>query len=159
MSVVSYSRTYLWANLDKTLQGDTGAPSDEHGGPYGEPSIWAPRGGNYILKRLYFVFYVIITIISMAAFFHIDTSITPTTVLSVHQLILTVWPWWESLLTTTVSGPGKLWWILIHSALFSVSRQPNWLSASSSTISVKIKHLLPCTVAKVPKLSCHHCSQ
>ena len=41
MSVVSYSRTYLWANLDDTVQGDTGAPSDEHGGSYGEPSIWA----------------------------------------------------------------------------------------------------------------------
>ena len=26
--VVSYSRTYLWAYLDKTLQGDTGAPSE-----------------------------------------------------------------------------------------------------------------------------------
>ena len=72
LSVVSYSRKYLWANLDETLQGDPGAPSDEHGVV------------DSILKRLYFVFYVIIKIIIMAAFFHLDTSITPTTVLSVH---------------------------------------------------------------------------
>ena len=54
--------------------------------PYGPP------GGGLNLKRFYFVFYVIIKIINMAAFFHLDTSITPTAVLSVHQLILTVWP-------------------------------------------------------------------
>ena len=89
---MSYSRTFLWANLDETLEGDPGAPSDEHGWSYGEPSIRAPGSGDYILKRLYFVFYVIIKIIIMAAFFHLDTSITPTTVLSVHQLILNVWP-------------------------------------------------------------------
>ena len=91
LSVVSYSRTYLWANLDETLQGDSGAPSDEHGGSDGEPSIGAPGGVDYIFNRLSFVFYVIIKIIIMDAFFHLDTSITPTTVLSVHQLILNVW--------------------------------------------------------------------
>ena len=82
----------MWANLDETLQGDPEAPSDEHGGSDGEPSTGAPGGVDYILKRLYFVFYVIIKIIIMAAFFHLDTSITPNTFLSVHQLILTVWP-------------------------------------------------------------------
>ena len=56
--------------------------------PYGPPGV-----GITFFKRLDFVFYVIIKIIIMAAFFHIDTSITPTTVLSVQQLILNVWPW------------------------------------------------------------------
>ena len=60
---------YLWANLDETLQSDIGAPSDEHGGSDGEPSIWASGVGIKFSKRLYFVFYVIIKIIIMAAFF------------------------------------------------------------------------------------------
>ena len=45
-----------------------------------------------ILKRLYFVFYVIVKIINMADFSPLDTSTTSPTVLSVHKLILTVWP-------------------------------------------------------------------
>ena len=45
--------------------------------PYGPPGV-----GIKFFKRFYFVFYVIIKIINMAAFFHLDTSITPTTVLS-----------------------------------------------------------------------------
>ena len=56
-----------------------------------EPSTSAPGVGVKILKRLYFVFYVIIEITIMAAFSPLDTSITQSTVLSVHQLILTVW--------------------------------------------------------------------
>ena len=44
LSVVSYSRTYLWANIDETLQSDPGAPSDEYGGSDGKPLMGAPGG-------------------------------------------------------------------------------------------------------------------
>ena len=55
--------------------------------PLGPPGV-----GVKILKRLYFVFYVIAKVINMTDFSPLGTSITLPTVLSVHKLILTVWP-------------------------------------------------------------------
>ena len=52
LSVVSYSRLYLWVNLDETLQDNPGAPSDEHGGSDVELSTLAPGVGVNILREL-----------------------------------------------------------------------------------------------------------
>ena len=79
----------MWANLDETLQGKAGVLSDEHGGSDVELAPWV---GVNILRNLDFVFYFIIEITIMTAFSPLDTSITQSTVLSVHQLMLTVWP-------------------------------------------------------------------
>ena len=48
LSVVSY----LWVNLDETLQDNPWAPSDEHGGSDVELSTLAPGVGVNILREL-----------------------------------------------------------------------------------------------------------
>ena len=41
--LLSYARLHLWADPDKTLQGDPGGSFDGHGGSDVEPSPWGPR--------------------------------------------------------------------------------------------------------------------
>ena len=52
MSVCLSVVSYLWVNLDETLQDNPGAPSDEHGGSDVELSTLAPGVRVNILREL-----------------------------------------------------------------------------------------------------------
>ena len=94
--------------------------------PHGPPGVEVK-----ILKRLYFVFYVIAKIINKTAFSPLGTSVTSPTVLSVHKLILTVWPWWESLLTTSYHERTNCQFCVMASLACHTLTLPVLLSASS----------------------------